>query len=71
NLDVITIGESMARFVATETRELAEGDPFIKRLAGAELNFATGLALVGLKVFGVSRVGNYSFGLFLLQSLAK
>ena len=43
----------------------------MKRVAGAELNVATGLARLGLKVGWVSRVGNDSFGRFVLQSLAK
>ena len=48
-LDVITIGEAMAMFVATETGELSTVEHFIKRVAGAELNVATGLARLGLK----------------------
>lgn len=70
-LDVITIGEAMAMFVATETGELADVERFMKRVAGAELNVATGLARLGLKVSWVSRVGNDSFGRFVLQQLAK
>jgi len=70
-LVVITIGEAMAMFVATETGELAEVERFMKRVAGAELNVATGLARLGLKVSWVSRVGNDSFGRFVLQQLAK
>ncbi len=54
NLDVITIGEAMAMFVATETGDLAEVEHFMKRVAGAELNVATGLARLGLKVGWVS-----------------
>lgn len=42
-LDVITIGEAMAMFVATETGELSAVEYFIKRVAGAELNVATAL----------------------------
>ncbi|MEX0531756.1 sugar kinase [Raoultella terrigena] len=71
NLDVITIGEAMAMFVATQTGDLAEVEHFIKRVAGAELNVATGLARLGLKVGWVSRVGEDSFGRFVLNSLAK
>ena len=71
NLDVITIGEAMAMFVATQTGDLAEVERFIKRVAGAELNVATGLARLGLKVGWVSRVGNDSFGRFVLNSLQK
>ena len=70
-LDVITIGEAMAMFVATETGELSQVEHFIKRVAGAELNVATGLARLGLKVSWVSRVGNDSFGQFVLESLKK
>lgn len=70
-LDVITIGEAMAMFVATETGDLAAAECFVKRVAGAELNVATGLARLGLKVGWVSRVGNDSFGRYVLQQLAK
>ncbi|KLV62260.1 sugar kinase [Citrobacter murliniae] len=71
SLDVVTIGEAMAMFVATQTGDLADVEQFIKRVAGAELNVATGLARLGLKVGWVSRVGNDSFGRFILKSLAK
>ena len=71
SLDVITIGEAMAMFVATETGELRSVEHFIKRVAGAELNVATGLARLGLKVGWVSRVGDDSFGHFVLDSLKK
>ena len=70
-LDVITIGEAMAMFVATETGELADVEHFMKRVAGAELNVATGLARLGLSVGWVSRVGADSFGRFVLNTLAK
>lgn len=70
-LDVITIGEAMAMFVATETGELSTVEHFMKRVAGAELNVATGLARLGLNVGWVSRVGNDSFGQFVLNTLQK
>ncbi len=70
-LDVITIGEAMAMFVANETGDLAAAESFVKRVAGAELNVATGLARLGLNVGWVSRVGNDSFGRYVLQQLAK
>ncbi len=70
-LDIITIGEAMAMFVATKTGELSAVDQFMKRVAGAELNVATGLARLGLKVGWVSRVGNDSFGQFVLDTLKK
>ncbi len=61
----------MAMFVATNTGELSAVDQFMKRVAGAELNVATGLARLGLKVGWVSRVGNDSFGQFVLDTLKK
>ena len=60
----------MAMFVATETGELAEVEHFMKRVAGAELNVATGLA-ASASVGWVSRVGADSFGRFVLTALAK
>lgn len=70
-LDVITLGEAMAMFVASQSGDLAAAEQFVKRVAGAELNVATGLARLGLKVGWVSRVGNDSFGRYVLQQLAK
>ncbi|KGB05725.1 pfkB carbohydrate kinase family protein [Enterobacteriaceae bacterium ATCC 29904] len=71
SLDVITIGEAMAMFVASEPGELSQVEHFFKRVAGAELNVATGLARLGLKVGWVSRVGDDSFGHFILNALKK
>ena len=54
NLDVITIGEAMAMFVATETGDLAEVEHFMKRVAGAELNVATGSPAASYIFMGVA-----------------
>lgn len=70
-LDAVTIGEAMAMFIATKAGDLAAADQFVKRIAGAELNVAIGLARLGLKVGWVSRVGDDSFGRFTLQQLEK
>ncbi|EFE96795.1 sugar kinase [Serratia odorifera] len=70
-LDVVTLGEAMAMFVAAETGDLAAVEHFTKRIAGAELNVAIGLARLGLNVGWVSRVGNDAFGRFTLQQLQK
>ncbi|MDZ7276730.1 sugar kinase [Pantoea eucrina] len=70
-LDVVTVGEAMAMFIAQQTGDLAAADRFIKRIAGAELNVAIGLSRLGLQVGWVSRVGDDSFGRFTLQQLAK
>lgn len=69
-LDVVTLGEAMAMFVATRPGKLEEVECFTRRAAGAELNVATGLARLGLKVGWASRVGNDAFGRFIMQQLA-
>lgn len=71
SLDVITYGEAMAMFVAAETGPLRDVTQFTKRAAGAELNVATGLARLGLKVGWMSRVGADSFGDFVRSVLAQ
>lgn len=70
-LDVVTYGEAMAMFVATEVGELHDVNAFVKRAAGAELNVATGLARLGLNVGWMSRVGNDSFGRFIKKMLER
>lgn len=71
SLDIITVGEAMAMFVATETGPLENVEHFIKRVAGAELNVATGLARLGFRVGWVSRVGNDSHGRYVLECLKR
>lgn len=70
-LDVITYGEAMAMFVASEPGELQQATNFTKRIAGAELNVAIGLSRMELNVGWVSRVGDDSFGAFTLDTLEK
>ncbi|KAF3997041.1 sugar kinase [Glaciimonas immobilis] len=70
SLDVVTYGEAMALFVATDTGDLCDVTTFVKRAAGAELNVAIGLARLGFKVGWASRVGRDSFGRFVLKTLA-
>lgn len=70
-LDVVTYGEAMTMFVATEPGPLARAAQFVRRVAGADLNVATGLARLGFKVGWMSRVGDDSFGRFVLDTLAR
>jgi 2-dehydro-3-deoxygluconokinase len=70
-LDVITYGEAMAMFVAAETGPLAGVGHFAKRIAGADLNVAIGLARLGFKVGWMSRVGNDSFGQYVRETLHR
>jgi len=68
-LDVLTVGEAMALFVADTPGPLASVEKFTRTSAGAELNVAVGLSRLGFKVAYVSRVGQDSFGQFLRNTL--
>ncbi len=70
-LDVVTFGESMGMFVATEPGALSQVNEFTKRMAGAETNVAIGLARLGLKVGWVSRLGKDSVATYLTDILAR
>ena len=69
-LDVVTFGEVMAMFVATESGPLERVSNFHRALAGAETNVAIGLARLGHRVGWVGRVGEDPFGRFALAELA-
>jgi 2-dehydro-3-deoxygluconokinase len=71
SLDVLTYGEAMALFVAEEMGPLSSVGHFTKRIAGADLNVAIGLARLGFRVGYVSRVGADSFGRYVLDTLAN
>ena len=71
SLDVVTVGEAMAMFVADRPGDLAGVEQFVKRMAGAESNVAIGLARLGLKVGWVSRLGVDSFARFIRATLLQ
>ena len=71
DFDVLSFGETMAMLVADHTGDLAHVGQFHKRIAGADNNVAIGLARLGFKVKWLSRVGNDSFGRFILDTLQK
>lgn len=66
-LDVVTVGEAMALFMARQPGALSQVHDFGRATAGAELNVAVGLSRLGLRVGYVSRVGADSFGEQLLE----
>jgi len=68
-LDMLTVGEPLALFVAQQPGDLAAVDNFQRFAAGAELNVATGLARLGLRVAYLSKVGEDSFGHFVRCTL--
>jgi 2-dehydro-3-deoxygluconokinase len=69
--DVLTVGEPMALFMATEPGELHAVHDFRRAAAGAELNVATGLARLGLRTGYITRLGDDSFGRFLANELDR
>ncbi len=68
-MDVITFGETMVCFAAHETGPLERAATFTKIVAGAESNVAVGLARLGLSVGWLSRLGDDSFGRYILAAL--
>ncbi|MEK3799915.1 sugar kinase [Peribacillus sp. FSL H8-0477] len=71
NLDVITFGEPMAMFYANEVKPLHLVKSFSRALAGAESNVACGLARLDLHVGYMTKLGNDSFGKFIMEELYK
>lgn len=69
-LDAVTFGEVMAMFVAVEPGPLDHVSTYVRALAGAEVNVATGLARLGHRVGWVGRVGDDPFGRYALAELA-
>ena len=70
-LDVVTYGESMGLFVATEPGPLAQVNEFTKRMAGTETNVAIALARLGHAVGWASQMGKDSIATYLKSMLAK
>jgi 2-dehydro-3-deoxygluconokinase len=70
-LDVITFGEAMAMFMANEQGPLHEVNQYTRGLAGAETNVAIGLARLGFESGWASKVGNDSFGKYIIQRLKE
>ena len=70
-IDVVTLGEAMAMFVAEEPGPLENVQRFSKRTAGAETNVAIGLARLSFKVGWQSRLGSDSMARFLLAAIGS
>ena len=70
-MKVLTVGETMALLDPTGDGPLAAGATLVLRIAGAESNFAIGLARLGVEAAWVSRVGDDALGDVVLDTLAK
>ncbi|WP_207890626.1 sugar kinase [Vibrio sinensis] len=67
----VTIGEPMAMFTADEAGDLALATHFTKRLAGAELNVAIGMARLGFHSTYITKLGSDSFGRYIEQAVRE
>lgn len=68
-LDVVTFGEAMVLMIAAEPGPLEQVHAFHKRTAGAETNFAIGMARLGFRTAWASRLGTDSMGRYLLDAM--
>ena len=68
-IDVVTLGESLAAFVAVTPGSLAEAVTFERHVAGAEANVAVGLARLGYTTAYIGRVGGDGFGTAIIRKL--
>lgn len=67
--EFLTIGEPLVVLAAQEVdRSLEETNCFEKFLAGAELNVAVGMSRLGHKAAYISKVGDDSFGHFIIET---
>ena len=67
---VVTAGETMALLDPVREGELELGDMLRLRFAGAESNFAVGLARLGVDVAWISRLGGDRLGALIRDALA-
>ena len=71
DIEVLTIGEPMALFVADDAKTLKNVKHYTRFVSGAELNFSVGMARLGHKVAYVSKVGEDPFGEYIKEFLTK
>src|SRR2546421_9773739 len=71
-MDVVTCGELLIDFVATEVGvTLAQASQFQKAPGGAPANVAVGIARLGHRVGFMGQVGDDEFGHFLADTLSR
>ena len=67
--EVVTLGECLASFVASDAGPLAEARTYTRHIAGAEANVAVGLARLGHDVTYIGRAGSDGFGTAIVRAL--
>lgn len=68
--DCLTVGESMALFMADTPGKLADVSHYTRHIAGAESNVVIGLARLGLRVAWVSRLGKDQLGQYVQREIS-
>lgn len=69
--EILTLGEPMALFLAKQEGPLEQIEQFTKFVAGAEVNFAIGMARMGHKVAYITKLGEDPFGKYINNFLLK
>ena len=67
--DIATFGEAMQLLIADRPGPLENAEFFTKRIAGAEINVATGMARLGFSTHWASRLGADSMGRYLIAQM--
>ena len=67
--DVATFGEAMMLLIADRPGPLENAEFFTKRIAGAEINVATGMARLGFNTHWASRLGADSMARYLIKQM--
>ena len=69
--EILTLGEPMALFLASQKGELDKIEEFTKLVAGAEVNFAIGMARLGHEVAYITKLGEDPFGTYINRFLLE
>ncbi|MCL1925363.1 MAG: sugar kinase [Defluviitaleaceae bacterium] len=70
-MNVLTIGEAMVVFAASEPGAIENIENFNRYSAGAEMNVAIGLSRLGLNSFYATKLGEDTFGVYIKSILEK
>jgi 2-dehydro-3-deoxygluconokinase len=69
--EILTLGEPMALFLANQEGALDQIENFTKLVAGAEVNFAIGMARLGHNVAYITKLGQDPFGTYINKFLLQ
>ena len=69
--EILTLGEPMALFLADHEGDLDKIEKFSKFVAGAEVNFAIGMARLGHEVAYITKLGEDPFGKYINRFLLE